>query len=156
MAKLVPAVFISLVVLGSPAAADCDRPGSALTALKRADVVFRGKVRDIRTSGTPSSVDNPGWSGWIVTFDVSQVWKGPVGQQFVLHNVRVAPDDAFTEFERGADYLVIANQNPQSKSDRFNIKAPTYGAHGCGGTTSLLRDMSYLDSLGPGREPSGR
>jgi hypothetical protein len=28
--------------------------------LKRADVVFRGQVRDIRTVGKPSSVDNPG------------------------------------------------------------------------------------------------
>jgi hypothetical protein len=154
--NLVAAVCIGVIALGSPAAADCDKPRSAVTALKRADLVFRGKVRDIRTYGTPSFVDNPGWSGWIVTFDVSQVWKGPIGQQFVLHNVRVAPDDAFTEFERGADYLVFANQNPQSGSDRFNMKAPTYGAHACGGTTSLLWGMSYLVSLGPGREPSGR
>jgi hypothetical protein len=154
--NLVAAVCIGVIALGSPAAADCDKPRSAVTALKRADVVFRGKVRDIRTYGKPSSVDNPGWRGWIVTFDVSQVWKGSVEQHFVLHNVEVAPDDAFRDFERGSEYLVFATQNPPSKNDYFNVKGPTYGAHGCGGTVSLLWGMSYLVSLGPGREPSGR
>jgi len=105
--NLVAAVCFGVVALGSPAAADCDKPRSAVTALKRADVVFRGKVRDIRTHGKPSSVDNPGWRGWIVTFDVSHVWKGSVEQHFVLHNVEVAPDDAFRDFERGSEYLCL-------------------------------------------------
>jgi hypothetical protein len=78
--------------------------------------VFRGQGRDIRTDGKPSSVDNPGWRGWIVTFDVSQVWKGSVEQHFVLHNVEVAPDDAFRDFERGSEYLVFATQTRSQRT----------------------------------------
>jgi len=152
---------LCVLALADSAIADCDRPRSGLTALKQSDVVFRGTVREVRTTGgrgnqnvTPQGTEyQPGWTGWVVTFDVSRVWKGAVGNRFVLYSVRVTPDDAFTEFERGAEYLVFATRNSQAKSDLFRLGLPTFGAHACGGTTSLLWATKYLLDLGIGKSP---
>jgi hypothetical protein len=149
---LVATLSLVAVATSSPAIADCDRPRSALTAQKQSDVVFRGTVREMKTVGEPA---RPNWkAAWIVTLDVSQVWKGPVGKRFVLHLVRESEDDAFEYFERGSEYLVFSTRNSQRKTARFGIKGSTFGATGCSGTTSLLRGLEYLMELGPSRIPS--
>src|SRR6185295_2350731 len=90
---------------------DCGRPRSAVAALKQSDVVFRGTVREIDV--VPFS--EPGflmtWTGRIIRLDISQVWKGRVGQRFVLHIAQSQEDDAFEPFERGLEYLVFAVRN---------------------------------------------
>jgi len=149
------------IAIPGSAIADCDRPRSALTALKQADVVLRGTVREISTTGgrgepivAPRGTEyQPGWTGWVVTFDVSRVWKGTVGDRFILRSVLVGPDDAFTEFDRGAEYLVFARRNSDRDSARFGVAGPTFGAHLCGGTTSLLWATKYLLDLGIGKGP---
>jgi len=145
---------LSLCAVATPsrAIADCDSPRSALAALKQSDAVFRGTVREMKTVGERPS---PGWmAAWIVTLDVSQVWKGLVGKQFVLHLVQEGEDDAFEYFERGSEYLVFSTRNSERKTARFGLKGPTFGAAGCSGTTSLPRGLGYLGQLGPSRNPT--
>jgi hypothetical protein len=149
---LIATLSLLAVAIPSPARADCDSPRSALTALKQSDVVFRGAVREMKTIGEPA---RPNWkSAWIVTLDVSRVWKGLVGKQFVLHLVREDEDDAFENFAAGSEYLVFSTRNSQRKTARFGIKAETFGATGCSGTTSLPGGLKYLMELGPSRMPS--
>jgi hypothetical protein len=134
---LIATLSLLAVAIPSPARADCDSPRSALTALEQSDVVFRGAVREMKTIGEPA---RPNWkSAWIVTLDVSQVWKGL---------------DAYETFARGSEYLVFSTRNSQRKTARFGIKGETFGATGCSGTTSLPRGLGYLGQLGPSRIPS--
>jgi hypothetical protein len=150
---------LSAIATASPATADCSRPRSSPTALKQADLVFRGTVREVKTAGKPSwryapfSRAVPVWNAWIVTLDVSRVWKGSVEKRFVLHVARTHPDDAFEGFEGGSEYFVFAQRNSPQKTAIFHREEPTYGATGCGGTTSVLYGMMYLIDLGPGKSP---
>jgi len=150
-----------LMFEGTSLDADCGRPRSALVALTRADVVFRGRGGRLKTvpdlayehivpRGTPSP-----WTGGIITLVVAEVWKGSVGRGFVLHIVSSTPDDQFTDFERGVEYVVFAKRNPASQSARFGLSQTTYGAEGCGGTTTVSTAASYLAELGVGRKPIG-
>ena len=146
---------VCVLALADTAVADCNRPRSALTALEYSDVVFRGVVRDVKTTGGLIDGSTWPWTGWIVTFEVTRVWKGAVGSRFVLYSMRGAPDDAFTEFERGAEYLVFARRNSEATTARFQLGLPTtYGAHACGGTSSILSATKYLLDLGVGRSPA--
>ena len=152
--------FLTLfcLLLGtSPATADCDRPRSALSAMRGADLVFRGTVRDLRELRAEFRVSRRSslvrtW-GWVVSLDVGRVWKGAVGKQVTLHIAREGEDDAYDSFERGREYVVFANMNPPGKSGRFGVQRPTYGATGCGGTVSMLGASGYLLELGPGDPP---
>lgn len=153
------ALCLSAIATASPAIADCGRPRSALTALKQADLVFRGTVRELKTVGEPRwhyapfPRAVPVWHAWIVSFDVSRVWKGLVGKRFVLHVAREQEDDAFEEFERGSEYLVFALRNSPQKTALFHATESTYGATNCGGTMPLLWGVKYLVELGPGKSP---
>ena len=152
-------LFLSVIATASPAIADCDRPRSALTALKQSDVVFRGTVREVKTAGEPTWTYAPFpravpvWHAWIVTLDVSRVWKGMAGKRFVLHIVQKQIEDAFIQFEPDSEYLVFALRNSRQNTALFHVVEPTYGAAGCGGTTFLLRFDPYLVELGPGKSP---
>ena len=149
---LVATLGLLAVAIPSPARADCDSPRSALAALKQSDAVFRGTVREMKTVGKRAGTD---WMApWIVTLDVSRVWKGLVGKQFVLHLVQEQEDDAFESFVRGSEYLVFSTRNSQRKTARFGIEGETFGATGCSGTTSLPRGLGYLGQLGPSRNPT--
>ena len=153
---LVASLCLSVVATASPAVADCGPPRSALTALKQSDLVFRGEVRDVETAGERTWHHAPFprlRRGWIVTLDVSRVWKGHVDKRFVLHIAQAQEDDAFESFERGSEYLVFAQRNSPQKTALFGLPEPTYGATGCGGTMSLLTGMRYLIDLGPGAIP---
>jgi hypothetical protein len=151
---IVVTLCFSAIVTASPAIADCSRPRSSLTALKHSDVVFRGTVREVKRAG-PLPLSSTVWhSSLIVTLDVSRVWKGHVGKQFVLHIASAGgPDDAYREFARGREYLVFALRNSPETTALFHVAEPTYGATGCGGTTSELWGMTYLLDLGPGASP---
>jgi hypothetical protein len=158
------AVFVVglLTVSSRPVDADCDRPRDVSIALNRASVVFRGVAREVKVIGIPGFQDvaprgvksQLGWRGWIVTLDVSTVWKGSVRRRLTLHVTGLSEDDAYTSFEVGEEYVVFANVNPPEKSARFGLRGLTYGAHGCGGTGLVLRSASYLRELGPGRPAS--
>lgn len=148
---LIAAVFY--LASAAHAGADCERPRSAVIALKYADLVFRGIVHDVRTDREPRFVSGSWTPAWIVTFDVSRVWKGHVPKQFVLYVVQTKEDDAFESFERGSDFLVFAVCNSLEKTAVFGLKEPTYGATNCGGTASMLSAVPYLVSLGPGKPP---
>ena len=157
---LVLTLCLSAIATASPAIAHCSRPRSALTALKQSDLVFRATVRAMSTAGEPTWHYAPfpravaDWHAWIVTLDVSQVWKGPVRKRFILHVAQTQEDDAFEDFRLGPEYLVFALRNSSQKSAIFHIAEPTYGATGCGGTMPLVVwGAKYLVELGPGRSP---
>jgi len=160
---LVLALCLSAIATASPALADCSRPRSALTALKQADLVFRGTVRWMSTAGEPTWRYAPfpravaEWHAWILALDVSEVWKGSVGKRFILHVAQKQEDDAFEDFRLGPEYLVFALRNSPQKTAIFHAPEPTYGATGCGGTILLtpliLWSERYLDELGPGKNP---
>lgn len=153
VARAVWLAAIVCVATAAPARADCDRPRSAVYAMKQADVVFRGIVRRVETDMRPSTVSGTlvVWPKWVVSLDVSRVWKGQVGKQFVLRIVQTHEDDAFEWFERGSEYLVFAVRNSPQKSAVLPVQEPTYGATACGGTASMLWAIPYLVTLGPGR-----
>ena len=81
---ILAALCLSAIATASPATADCSRPRTSQSALKHADVVFRGTVRELKTAGELSWTYAPFpraaavWNTWIMTLDVSRVWKGPV------------------------------------------------------------------------------
>jgi hypothetical protein len=157
--SILATLCLSAFATASPATPDCSRPRSTQTALKQADLVFRGTVREVKTAGDPAwryapfPRAVPEWNAWIVTLDVSRVRKGSVDKRFVLHISRTQEDDAFEWFERGSEYLVFAQRNSPQKTAFFHREEPTYGATGCGGTTSVLYGMMYLIDLGPGKSP---
>lgn len=88
-----------------------------------------------------------------MTFRVFSVWKGAPPKDFTLHVTALSEDDAYEEFRQGEQYVVFADINPSIKSERFGLRGPTYGAHGCGGTGHVAYSASYLKELGPGKTP---
>jgi hypothetical protein len=138
-----------VMVLMSPvadASADCNLPRSGTIASERADVVFRGRVRQAQI------LQRPGWWGQILTFDVSRVWKGDGGPTFVLHDDPTSAEDP--SFEAGMDISCFATKNPPPVDPRLNIGGPSYDAPACSGTVSTLYATRYLIDLGAGRPPA--
>jgi hypothetical protein len=158
--RLVLALCLYAITTALPALADCSRPQSAKTALKHADLVFRGTVRYMSTAGEPTWRYVPfpravaEWHAWVVALDVSEVWKGSVSKRFILHVAQEQEDDAFSDFQLGPEYLVFALRNSPQKTAIFHVPEPTYGVTGCGGTMPVvLRTEKYLGELGPGKKP---
>ena len=156
------AAFVVGCLTVASASADCNRPRSATTALSGATLVFRGIVRDLKTienrgsqNITPRGVQSQApWTGLVVTFEVSSVWKGSIETRLTLHITAMGEDDAYTSLKKGGEYIVFASVNPPMKSERFGVRGVTYGAHGCGGTGPVSLSALYLRELGPGRPPS--
>jgi hypothetical protein len=108
-------------------------------------------ARDVKVVGNANS-----WRGWIVAFTVFRVWKGDPKAALTLHVTALSEDDAYEEFRQGEQYVVFADVNPASKSERFGVRGLTHGAHGCGGTGPVAHSASYLKQLGPGEPPKPR
>ena len=144
-------VVAALMAVPAVAAADCSIR-SPKDALAHADVVFRGRVREIRhVSGQSATAAQ--WSGYVVTFDVSRVWKGQVAPVFVLHTGADHDEEPYPWFEPREEFLVFASEHPSPRSPHRGSTPFTYGAHACGGTVSMLRATPYLLWLGAGRPP---
>jgi hypothetical protein len=127
--------------------ADCDRPRSGPLARDSADIIFRGRARNVGMAR-----DRYGsWIGTIVTFDVLRSWKGITGLEFVLHNTPESDEDV--QFEQGLEYLVFATRNPSSVAAQFGLGGPSFAARRCSGTASVLSATKSLIDLGAGRPP---
>ncbi|MGE4056518.1 MAG: hypothetical protein AB7F99_17145 [Vicinamibacterales bacterium] len=142
-----------LVATANTAAGECVTLPPSM-AIERADVIFEGRIRELH-----GFFARPDYSfrSWIVTFDVSRVWKGTVGEAFTLHLLPIDMDGMYKDFELGGSYVVFSALNDQRLDDIRGIKGPTYGSHLCSGTfaTGGSRDDRWreisLKELGPGR-----
>lgn len=76
----------------------------------RQSAIFSGKVREI-------SIENDSYplistlDPVQVTFEVSEVWKGEVGQEVIIHTVRDSTSCGYV-FSMDTDYLVFASGTP--------------------------------------------
>lgn len=111
-------------------------------ALQRAGAVFAGKVTHINDLFR-------GWTGLpvSVTFDVSQVWKGPVQQRIAI-KTGSGGGDCGIDFLPGEEYIVYAynaQDHPRTGSG--------LAANICSRTNLLVDAQADLAGLGAGMVP---
>ena len=120
----------------------CSPPITALFASANADVVFRGKITDLRELSTGSGKQR--YTRRIAVFRVSRVWKGVVGQTFEI----TAPEKLLcmgsepSYFKIGNDLLVYA----KGASSEYVIPP-------CSRTALAQNAKDDFDELGLGEEP---
>ncbi len=133
-------VSLNLLVLTPTAvyACSCASPGVPRAEMGRSTAVFAGKVTDIKRRDwlVISSVDPVQ-----VTFQVSEVWKGPVQATLTAHTARSDISCGYP-FTVGGEYLVYANG---SETDLEVFL--------CSRTTPLTTAVSDLIALGTGVIP---
>lgn len=124
--RLLPvALALPWLLLAAPAGADCQMAGSVAEELARVRVAFVGTVTQV--------------NGSTATFDVSEVWKGDVGE---VAEVGGAFDDgSFGEDDRGwnvgVTYLVLPYVDGGSLRDTI-----------CSATTEWTDDLAALRPAG--------
>jgi hypothetical protein len=84
----------------------------------------------------------------LVTFEVYEVWKGPVQRVLHLRTTYNKWTCGGYYFKEGLSYLVTAHEakaaNGETELAKVNI---------CGGTRELARAQDVLRTLGPGKVP---
>ena len=141
----VPVVFLILLSLTFFQAPNAFACRCALpfveNALSGSDAVFAGKVSKLKYLDDPQQASPE--PRVIVTFDVSQWWKGSNGKQAVLHTVY----NTFTcngyWFEDNEEYLVYASKKEDG----------TFGTSFCRRTNILAQATEDLALLGKGTPP---
>lgn len=114
-------------------ACSCGPTLTYLEELEEADAVFAGKVVSIEHREGVT----------LVTFNASQVWKGPVAQTLLVATNSSSPACGLGWwFEEGKEYLVYAYVYPDA-----------YGTGMCGRTTELEPARKTLEALGEGQIP---
>ena len=117
-------------------------PASVEGALSGSDAVFAGKVTKIQYLDDPQQASPEPRT--IVTFDVSQWWKGSNEKQAVLHTVH----NTFTcngyWFKDNEEYLVYASKQDDG----------TLGTSFCKRTNTLVQATEDLSKLGKGTPPT--
>jgi hypothetical protein len=96
-------VACAAAVLHQPSvtyACSCVQPGPPAEASAGAAAVFAGTVSSISPAG-------PNGGSLLVTFDLSQSWKGPEGPQLTITTADNSASCGF-EFAQGEEYLVYA------------------------------------------------
>jgi hypothetical protein len=132
-------------------ACSCLQPGTPIAELNRSDAVFAGTVVAIDgPSGLPTlttsfpfiAFQNSSADPVSVTFDVSDVWKGPAYRQISLVTPRDSASCGYS-FQIGETYLVYATN--QGAELTTNL---------CSRTNSISQAQSDLAALGPGTAPT--
>jgi hypothetical protein len=146
---VVNASVLFSLVLTNQAALACSCVGPrGLNILSNNAAVFAGKVMAVEylTSGANSS-EPP----IRVTFDVKEVWKGPVRSTIILTTIynRFSCEGYF--FNEGQHYLVAAKS--LTRDDGKSGIAELEGIFLCGGTSVLSEANANLKLLGSGRLP---
>ncbi len=136
-------VFSLFVFSQTPNAFACDCTLASIEgALSSSDAVFTGKVSKIEYLDNP--LQKSPEPRTIVTFNVSQWWKGSNEKQAVLHTVH----NYFTcngfWFKENEEYLVYASKQDDG----------TLGTSFCKRTTILARANEDLTKLGKGTLPT--
>lgn len=123
MKKILLTIFLFSALFfagaGSVSACSCVRPGSPIEELEKSDAVFAGTVVNIdipslqkakQQFGLGSSMDSVE-----VTFNVSEVWKGPKNKTITIKTARSSASCGYN-FEQGKEYFVYANENDKDLS----------------------------------------
>jgi hypothetical protein len=150
MKKLLVAVFVACLILGTGtvAACDCISPrGKA--ALANADVAFSGKVIKIKYLDNQEQTNAE--PRIIVAFRVYRIWKGKPKRKIVLHTVFNKWTCNGYQFKEGEEYLVFAHVNGCEAAKMFPQAKHTWGVSTCGGTFLLADAQKDIKELGAGR-----
>lgn len=117
-------VFCCAAALHQPTvtyACSCVPPAAPIAARDGATAVFAGTVSGIARS-------DPTSGGLLVTFDLSQTWKGPEGPQLTIATSDNSASCGF-EFTQGEEYIVYAfAQDGQIQTNLCSRTAPLAGA----------------------------
>ena len=143
MRRLLSGVFVMLVVLSFPrsaSACSCIET-SVADALAGADVVFIGRVVNIRLGnprepGVTSTADPV-----LIALDVSGYWKGPVSRVMTITTPRSEMSCGFS-FQRGLVYLVYAQKEGSALVTGL-----------CSRTSSATKAANDLKILGAAKVP---
>jgi hypothetical protein len=132
----------------------CKKFDSVITAFQLATNVFTGKVIKI-SKIEPKGREKLDSEVKKITFDIYQVWKGPLERQLSLVRVNVILAECSYQFEEGEEYLVYADKN---SSDVYRYRYVQTGkdildATTCSRTNKLIDAEGDLDILGPGKIP---
>jgi len=116
-------------------------------ALKKSDIVFRGKVTNLQYLDDPAQeVPEP---KIIVTFNVSKLWKGSSEKTLVIHTTHNKTTCNGYAFNAGEEYPVYAKFNNRKTflAKFFGPKEPTLGIKIYGGTKPIAIAESDLNFL---------
>jgi hypothetical protein len=150
--SVICAGFWTVACSGSLLACGCKSPEISV-ALQRADVVFIGKVVNIRDFGQ-DTYSAPA-RRVMVTFQVSRWWKGPVRRITVMHTrINTSDCDGFLSLKRGEEYIVYGYRK---KNWNFRDALPNadevLGTGLCTRTTKLKFAVEDLKELGTDKAP---
>ena|SRR5258708_33688162 len=147
-AVLLRSVLVLAVSVGTAYACDCREPKDKRPFRDHSEVIFRGKIIELRDSQKPAGF-GPGMVydlKEMVVFRVSRVWKGDIGQIFEMPALEETsmcigfwPD----YLKLGADLLVYANRSENSE----------YFTGICGGHKLAKDGRRDFRMLGPGKSP---
>lgn len=121
---------------GQAFACSCLQPGPPMESAAQSEAVFAGTVANI----APQPAGQFG-GGVLVTFDVQQVWKGPVGPQLTLSTSSSSASCGY-EFVAGEEYIVYANAQEGMLATGL-----------CSRTAPLANAAADVEALGPGEAP---
>jgi hypothetical protein len=113
---------ITFASLTHTASAECISLSTPITtdqAFQLASLVFRGRVIEIQDPIAPALTQ-------VVTFDVDQVWKGPVTRRQVIHHARSVDN---REFAIGDRSVIFAHELSGEQRERvgLNTGPPAFG-----------------------------
>jgi len=116
-------------------------------ALPTAAAMFTGKATIVEFLETDTKRNEP---AILVTFEVLEVWKGPVQETLRLRTIYNRWTCGGYYFKEGETYLVTAHQvNSSAGQDDIELG----GVNPCGGTRELDKAAEVLRDLGPGEKP---
>jgi len=149
------AVFLQLcllLVVATPTAFACDKPQLApAAAFSSADVVFRGKVENLRYLDNPD--DSKLEPRIQVIFKVDEFWKGKVEKTVTIHTTHNKSSCNGFVFKSGENYLVYVRFNRRADNFLARLFAPDkpmWGIKVYGGTKPLSEAKADLTFLGEG------
>lgn len=134
-------IFVSLLVLNISLvnACSCIQPAPPLESLEQSSAVFAGKVVDITV---PRRINIRSDDPIKVTFEVSQIWKGPDYKTIILTTARDGVSCGYS-FKENEEYIVYT----YGEEDELSTSI-------CSRTKLLSNAQEDLQDLGAGDLPT--
>lgn len=137
-------LFVSIMTIFIPSnayACSCAEPISVQDELSRSETVFTGRVVEVKEERTNGYLYNA------VLFETSQIWKGGLESQIMIHTGG-GGGDCGIQFKQGEDYLVYANPSSMY-GDKEQLVTII-----CDRTNVLAQAEEDLAILGEGKVPT--